>query len=204
MSLKVNAQLPLTPKQKRVLDFVNRFTVEHGYAPSLNEIAKYVEKSISTVQHFVEELQGKGYLQRKENVTRGLSSTEEGSKQIFKLGYIAAGEPIDPIENPEPIDVPLSFLQIPGNYYALQVKGNSMTEDNILDGDTIVIRHQQVAEDGDRVVAITENGATLKVFRKSGSKIYLEPRNHNLKRIYPKELEIRGRFCGLIRAGDRI
>lgn len=200
MSIKVNAQLPLTPKQKRVLDFVNRFTVEHGYAPSLNEIAKYLEKSISTVQHFVEELQGKGYLQRKENVTRGLSSTEEGSKQIFKLGYIAAGEPIEPIENPEPIDVPLSFIKSPGNYYALQVKGDSMVEDNILDGDTIIVRHQQTADDRDRVVAITENGATLKVLRKVGGRVYLEPRNQNLKPIYPKELEIRGKFCGLIRS----
>jgi len=76
-----------------------------------------------------------------------------------------------------------------------------MLEDNILDGDTIIIRYQQVAEDGDRVVAITEEGATLKVFRKRGGKIYLEPRNQNLKPIYPNMLEIRGKFCGLIR-GD--
>lgn len=197
--MKVNAQKPLTPKQKRVLDFINRSTVEHGYAPSLNEIAEYLGKSISTVQHFIEELQGKGYLKRRENIARGLISTEEGSKQIFKLGYIAAGEPIDPIENPEPIDVPLSFIKSPGNYYALQVKGNSMVEDNILDGDTIIVKHQQIAEDKDRVVAITENGATLKVLRKVGGRIYLEPRNHNLKPIYPKELEIRGKFIGLIR-----
>lgn len=199
MSLKVNAQIPLTPKQKRVLDFVNRFTIKYGYAPSLHEIAKYLGRSISTAQHFIEELQEKGYLQKKGNIARGLSSTQEGTRQIFKLGYIAAGSPIDPIENPEPIDVPLSFLQIPGNYYALQVKGNSMTEDNILDGDTIVIRHQQVAEDGDRVVAITENGATLKVFRRRNGNIYLEPRNNKLKPIYSKELGIRGKFIGLIR-----
>lgn len=197
--MKVNTQMPLTPKQKKVLDFVNRFIVKYGYAPSLNEIAKYLEKSISTVQHFTAELQIKGYLQKKENISRGLSSTQEGTRQIFKLGFISAGAPIDPIENPEPIDVPLSFLKSPGNYYALQVKGNSMVEDNILDDDTIVVKYQQTAEDKDRVVAITENGATLKVFRKVAGKIYLEPRNHNLKPIYPKELEIRGKFCGLIR-----
>ncbi|MDP3998781.1 MAG: transcriptional repressor LexA [bacterium] len=199
MNENVNSQRFLTPKQKKVLDFINRSTVKHGYAPSLNEIAKYLGKSISTVQHFVEELQGKGYLKRKVNIARGLTSTEEGSKQIFKLGYIAAGEPIDPIENPEPIDVPLSFIKSPGNYYALQVKGNSMIEDNILDGDTIIVRYQQTAEDKDKVVAITENGATLKVLRKVDGRVYLEPRNHNLKPIYPKELEIRGKFCGLIR-----
>lgn len=195
----VNGQMSLTPKQKRVLDFINRSTVDHGYAPSLNEIAEYLGKSIGTVQHFVEELQNKGYLQKKENIARGLSSTQEGKRQIFKLGYIAAGAPIDPIENPEPMDVPLSFLKDSGNYYALEVKGNSMIEDNILNGDTIIIRHQPNAEDGDRVVAVTETGATLKVFRNRDGKIFLEARNQNTNPIYPKELEIRGKFVGLIR-----
>lgn len=197
--MKVNVQIPLTPKQKKALDFINKFTVKHGYAPSLQEIADYLKKSISTAQHFVAELQQKGYLRKKENIARGITSTEEETKQIFKLGYIAAGNPIEPIENPEPIDVPASFIKPYGNYYALEVKGDSMIDDNILDGDTIVIRHQQIAEDGDRVVAITENGATLKVFRKSGSKVYLEPRNHDLKPIYPNSLEIRGKYVGLIR-----
>ena len=74
-----------------------------------------------------------------------------------------------------------------------------MIEDNILDGDTVVIKHQLTAEDGDRIVAITEDGATLKVFRKQGGRVYLEPRNSALNPIYPKELEIRGKFVGLIR-----
>jgi len=195
----VNAQMSLTPKQKRVLDFVNRFAAKHGYAPSLQEIATHIDKSISTVQHFVVELKEKGYLQKIENVARGIRITEQTARQIFKLGYIAAGNPIDPIENPEPIDVPASLLKTPGNYYALQVKGDSMVEDNILDGDMIVIRHQQIAKDGDRVVAITENGATLKVYRKKMGEVYLEPRNHKLANIYPKELEIRGIYCGLLR-----
>ena len=204
MIQKVNSQISLTPKQKKVLDYVNKFTVGHGYAPSLQEIANYLKKSIGTVQHFIEELETKGYLRKKENATRGISSTQESTKQIFKLGYIAAGNPIEPIENPEPIDVPSSLVNSFGNYYALQVKGDSMIDDNILDGDTIIIKHQQTAENGDRVIAITEDGATLKVFRKSGSKIYLEPRNHKLKPIYPKELEIRGVFCGLIRTDTKI
>lgn len=196
--MKINTQISLTPKQKTVLDFINRFTVQHGYAPSLQEIANHLSKSISTAQHFIGELQGKGYLRKKENVARGIS-TEEEKKQIFKLGYIAAGNPIEPIENPEPIDVPPSFLKGTGNYYALEVKGSSMIDDNILDGDTIVVRYQQIAQDGDRVVAITEEGATLKVFRNRNGKIFLEPRNKGMKPIYPKNLEIRGKFCGLIR-----
>jgi len=195
----VKNQTPPTPKQKKVLDFVNAFRLKNGYAPSLSEIAQHFGKSISTAQHFVEELHKKGQLLKEENVVRGINPVSEIVRQIFKLGYIAAGSPIEPIENPEPIDVPISLLKDFGNYYALEVKGDSMIEDNIQNGDTILIRHQQTGNNGDRVVAITENGATLKVFRKKGEKIYLEPRNKNLKNIYPKELEIRGKFCGLIR-----
>lgn len=197
--MRVNTQSSLTPKQKQVLDFINRSTVKNGYSPSLQEIASYIERSVSTVQHFIEELQSKGYLLKKDNVARGITSTGDEKRQIFKLGYIAAGNPIEPLENPEPIDVPSSFLGSPGNYYALQVKGESMIDDNILDGDTIIIKQQQTAEDGDRVVAITEDGATLKVLRKKNGNTYLEPKNSQFKPIYPKELEIRGKFIGLIR-----
>ena len=139
--MKINTQISLTPKQKQALDFVNKFTVKHGYVPSLQEIANHLEKSISTAQHFVAELQQKGYLRKKENIARGITFIDEWTKQIFKLGYIAAGNPIEPIENPEPIDVPASFIKSNGNYYALQVKGESMIQDNILDGDTIVNKY---------------------------------------------------------------
>ena len=195
----VNNQTPPTPKQKKVLDFVNAFRLKNGYAPSLNEIAHHFRKSISTAQHFIEELCEKGQLLKEGNVARGIISTSESVRQVFKLGYIAAGSPIEPIENPESVDIPLSLINGLGNYYALEVKGDSMFEDNIQDGDTILIRHQQTANNGDRIVAITEDGATLKVFRKKDGKTYLEPRNKNLKNIYPKSLEIRGKFCGLIR-----
>lgn len=201
MIKNVNSQISLTPKQKKVLDFIITSTIKYGYAPSLHEIAKYLRKSIGTVQHFVGELQEKGYLNKKENIARGLSSTQENTRQIFKLGYIAAGNPIEPIENPEPIDVPASFINSSGSYYALEVKGDSMIEDNILDGDTIIVKHQSIAEDGNRVVAITENGATLKVFRNRSGKVYLEPKNKKLKPIYPEHLEIRGILAGLLREG---
>ena len=189
----------LTPKQKKVLDFIKKYTSKNDYSPSLREISDHIGKSLSSAQHFVEELRDKGYLQKAEGVARGISASDKRSGRIFKLGYIAAGEPIEPIENPEPIDIPISLIKSPGNYYALEVRGTSMIEDNILDRDMIVIKQQQTAVDGDRGVAITENGATLKVFRNKNKKIYLEPRNRNLKSIYPKSLEIRGKFVGLIR-----
>lgn len=198
--MKVNAQMTITPKQKQVLDFIKDFIRKHDYSPSLQEIAHHFNKSVSTAQHFIEELENRGFLQKTNNVARGISTTVQQFGRIFKLGKIAAGEPIDPIENPEPIEVPLSMISRTGDYYALEVKGTSMEDDNILDRDIIVVRHQKTAEDGDRVVAITEKGATLKVFRNRSGKIYLEPRNKSLSNIYPKELEIRGKFCGLIRS----
>lgn len=197
--MSVKPQKPLTPKQKKVLDFIKKFSEKHDFSPSLHEIASFFDKSITTAQHFVEELQEKGYLHKEENTARGISPSDVKSGRIFNLGYIAAGEPIDPIENPEPIDVPISMISKPGDYYALRVKGESMIEDGILDCDLIIIRHQNTAQDGDRVVAITEKGATLKIFRNRNGRIYLEPKNKTMKNIYPEELEIRGKFCGLIR-----
>lgn len=199
--MKVNIQMTITPKQKKVLDFIKNFVKDNGYSPSLHEIAEHFQKSVSTAQHFVEELKNRGFLQKTDNVARGISTAVQQFGRIFKLGIIAAGNPIEPIENPEPIDVPLSMMSRRGDYYALEVKGASMEDDNILDGDVVVVRHQKTAQDGDRVVAVTEKGATLKVYRQKNGKVYLEPRNKSLANIYPKKLDIRGKFCGLIRKG---
>lgn len=200
--MKVNTRMYLTPKQKKVLDFIQKYAKENGYSPSLRNISAYLNKSLSTVQHYVEELGSKGFLHKEDNVVRGISPVEAARGRIFLLADIAAGEPIETVENPEPIDVPVSMISRPGDYYALRVRGESMVNDNILNGDIIIVRHQKTAQDGDRVVAITEKGATLKVYRNRNGKVYLEPRNKSLINIYPKELEIRGKFCGLIRGGD--
>ena len=201
--MKVNARMYLTPKQKKVLDFIQKYAKENGYSPSLRDISTYLHKSLSTVQHYVEELDSKGFLHKEDNVVRGISPIETAKGRIFLLAEVAVGEPIDTLEDPEPIDVPISMISRPGDYYALRVRGESMIEDNILNGDVIVVRHQKTAQDGDRVVAITEKGATLKVYRERNGKIHLEPRNKALNNIYPKELKIRGKFCGLIRKGDK-
>jgi len=196
--MKVNRQKLLTPRQKKVLDYIREFKEKKDYSPTLNEIADYLKKSLSTAQHYVEELKDRGFLRKSENMARGISLVEETQK-ILLLGYISAGEPIEPIENPEPISIPVSMINNSGNYYALKVKGNSMIDDGIIDEDIVVIQHMIIADDGDIVVAVTEKGATLKIFRKKENKIFLEPRNKKLKNIYPKNLEIRGKFCGLLR-----
>jgi repressor LexA len=91
------------------------------------------------------------------------------------------------------------MISKPGNYYALKVEGNSMIEDGICSGDVVIIKHQKTADDNETVVAVTEDGATLKRLRKRGGRPYLEPKNKKLENIYPDELEIRGKFIGLIR-----
>lgn len=191
----------LTPKQKHILDFITSFSTDKGYAPSLEEIGKKFELVISTAHQHVKALKTKGYLKKEENQPRGVSLFEQtpDAVEIPLLGLIAAGTPIEPIENPEPIKVPKNLVSKRGDYYALKVKGDSMIEDGILDNDIVVIKSQQTADNGDTVVAITEDGATLKIFRQQNGRIYLEPRNKNLSNIYPKSLEIRGKFMGLIR-----
>jgi len=195
----------LTPKQKKILDFIISFTKKRGYAPSLKEIASHFRlKAMSTVHQHINALKKKGYLKKEENQPRGVSLFEKTPEttEIPLLGFIAAGKPIEPIENPEPIKVPKSMVSKRGNYYALKVQGDSMIEDGIWDKDIVIIKHRQTANDRDTVVAITEEGATLKMFRRQNGKIYLEPRNKNYPPIYPKQLEIRGKFCGLIREGN--
>lgn len=188
--------LNLTPKQKQVLEYIQEFTREKGYPPSLAEIARKFSKSVPTIFQFVETLKNKGFLEKENDVARGIYTKKP---EIFLLGKIAAGEPIEPLETPEPIEISKEMISATANYFALRVKGDSMIDEGILDHDIIVVKHQSTAKNGDIVVAVTEKGATLKVFQKKDGKIYLEPRNKKLKNIYPKELAIRGKFVGLVR-----
>ncbi|OGE42151.1 repressor LexA [Candidatus Daviesbacteria bacterium RIFCSPLOWO2_01_FULL_39_12] len=191
----------LTPKQKNILDFITSFSINKGYAPSLEEIGNKFELVISTVHQHIKALKTKGYLKKEDNQPRGVSLFEQtpDSVEIPLLGIIAAGTPIEPIENPEPIKVPKNLVSRQGDFYALKVKGDSMIEDGIWDGDVVIIKSQQTADNGDTVVAVTEDGATLKIFRNKNGTIFLEPRNKRLENIYPQSLEIRGIFKGLIR-----
>lgn len=191
---------PLTARQRQVLNFINSFVREKGYSPSLREIAQELKTSnLSTAQYYIEQLEEKGYLKRDEGKTRGITPLHN-PHTIPLLGYIAAGEPIEPIENPEDVTVPENVkIDIRYPHYALKVKGDSMIDMGVLDGDIALIRHQFIANNGDVVVAVTERGATLKVFTKEGDKIVLEPRNKDYPKIFPEQLEVRGILVGLIR-----
>lgn len=195
----------LTPKQKRVLDFITSFLDKNGYSPSLEEISKYLKlRSISTVHHHVDVLEKKGYLSKVEFKQRSIEPVINET-EIPLLGYIAAGEPIEAISNPEPIRVPQSMLSKNGLHYGLKVRGNSMTEEGIYDGDTVIIRRQETAENGQKVVAlINGNEATLKKIYKEKNGFRLQPANSSMKPIFVKQLIVQGRVIGVLPQSDQI
>jgi len=192
---------PLTNRQKEALDFINTFIRENGYSPSLKELANFLEtENLSTAQYFIQELEKKGYIKRDPHKNRGISPIIQ-KRTIPVLGYIAAGEPIEPIEDSEPVQVPTNIkLDKNHSYYALRVKGDSMIDMGILDNDIVLIKHQMTADKGDVVVGITEKGATLKIFDRENGRIVLKPRNKKYNSIKPEQLDIRGLFVGLVRS----
>ena len=191
----------LTKKQKRVLDYIEFYTQKHGFSPSHDEMRKHLKlSSVSTVNHYMKILQDKDYISREKNTTR---SVEIGKKKhlvnIPFKGYIAAGQPIEVVEEYETIAVPSSFVST-GNLFALGVKGDSMIDEGIFDGDTVIVRKQSSVEDGETAVAlINNNEVTLKKIYKEKNRIRLEPANPKLKPLYVKEVIIQGKVISTFR-----
>ena len=192
----------LTKRQKQVLDYIKKYITKNDYAPSLEEIKKHLRlTSVSTAHFHVTKLQEAGYLRKEDNQPRAISPTNETKNiQIPLLGVIAAGEPIEAIEMPETIEVPLSQLSKSGKHYALRVNGNSMIDEGIYDKDIVVIRKQPMAENGETIVAlINNNEVTLKKIYKEKNRIRLQPANPNIAPIYTKEIVIQGKVVSVIR-----
>lgn len=191
----------LTKRQKQILDFVINFISKYDYSPSLEEIKRHFRlRSVATIHEHIETLRSKGYLKKEENQPRSVSISEEKENtEIPLFGFIAAGEPIEAISNPQPITVPKTMLSKSGLHYALKVKGTSMIDDNIYDGDTVIIKRQETAENGQTVVAlINGNEATLKKIYKEKYGFKLQPANSNMKPIFVKDLIIQGKVIGVL------
>ena len=173
----------LSPKLKKFLDFINRFTLVHGQSPSYEEIMGNLGfGSLGTVNWYVKTLEDQGHLHRVKgpNGKRALTVAKKElpattTACLTLLGLIAAGEPIEALENPEMVDVPPSLLH-PSNY-VLQVKGDSMIDENIHDGDYIVARKAKTARSGQIVVALVNGEATLKCYFPKKNRVELHPRN---------------------------
>jgi repressor LexA len=195
--------MALTKKQKEVLDYITEYVRENDYSPTQKEIQEFFGfKSLGSVQDYIKYLTNGGHLLNDSHSVRGLmpSTVQQNTEEIPLLGSIAAGIPIEAIENSDKISVPMHMLG-KGQYYALKVKGESMIEDGILSGDIAIIKHQTQAENGQIVVAVVENETTLKHYFKKTKQIELHPGNKTMKPIIikDKECEIRGIMVGLIR-----
>lgn len=191
----------LTKRQKEVLDFVKKYSSKKGYAPSLEEIQKRFKlASVSTAHFHVSSLKEGRYLEKIENKARAISVPKKGTtSRIPLLGIIAAGEPIEAIQNKEMIDVDQSMLSKGGKHYALKVAGNSMIDEGIFNGDTIIVREQQVAENGEKVVALVNGSeATLKKFFLENGRVRLQPANPSFPPIFPDDILIQGKVIGVL------
>lgn len=191
------------------MDYIVEYIEENEYSPTQMEIKEHFGfKSLGSVQDYIKYLKGAGYLENDPNSVRGLkpvdpeaSSAPENVFQIPLHGKVAAGNPIEAMEGTEFIDVPAHMIR-KGSHYALTVSGESMIEDGILDGDLIIVKEQHSANNGDTVVAVMDNEATVKRYYKKSNSIELHPANSSMKPIIVKggNFQIKGILVGLIRA----
>lgn len=195
-------------RQKQILDFLKQYIDKYGYSPTLTEIAEAMEvSSLATVHEHLQNLAKKGAIKRFSGAVRGIEVIDQkissaiGGVELPILGFIAAGAPIMPYTDPDAsIKVSPYMLSGKKRSFVLQVKGDSMIEDGILDGDFVIIEEQNTATDGDIVVALLENGlATLKRFFKEPDRIRLEPANAAMDPIYTNDVQIQGKCTGVIR-----
>jgi SOS regulatory protein LexA len=196
----------LTKRQKQVLDFIKKYITIHDYAPSLEEIKKHLRlSSVSTAHYHVQVLKDMGYLQKETNQPRAIDIiSHETMLKIPLLGTIAAGCPIEAIQEKETIAIPTRKLPQTANVYALRVVGNSMIDENINDGDIVLVKHQKTAENGQKVVALINNhSATLKKYYRMRKHIRLQPANKNMESMIfqnGQDIAIQGIVLDVIKA----
>ncbi|HEV8336798.1 MAG TPA: transcriptional repressor LexA [Candidatus Polarisedimenticolia bacterium] len=196
----------LTARQREIYEFIRDYIARKGEAPTYQEIGRALRlRSTNAVAKHLRKLEEKGYLSSPwGNRKRALRLVEHGapSFSIPLLGTVAAGKPIEPIEGSEKIEIPQSLLGS-GENFALRVRGDSMIDDGIRDGDVVVVKRQAVAQNGQTVVAVIDGEATVKRFYRKGGRVELRPANPALQPLFLEEgagdLEIRGVVIGLIR-----
>lgn len=204
-------------RERALLEFIIQFQEANGYSPTLREMAKAMDRrSPATIHNLIRSLVDKGYVQKVEGNNRTLKVLNKDKLGVILgnvaravgptislplMGYIAAGSPLEPHSDPEAtLEIASTMIHGKKTSYALQVKGNSMIEDGILDGDYVVIEKSDIADNGDIVVALVDdNLATLKKFFKRDGRIVLMPSNRDMEPIYPTEIKIQGKVVGLIR-----
>ena len=197
----------LTRRQKQILDYVAKHIEKRGYAPTIEEIGEHFGlSSLATVHKHLSNLQEKGLIKRAWNRSRAMelvpAAVTVKAVELPMLGRIAAGTPIEAVQSAETVWVPEDMVGR-GDTYVLQVKGNSMIEEQVRDGDFVVVEERTTAEDGEMVVALVdgENATLKKLYRERDGRIRLQPANATMKPIYvtPDRLRIQGIVIGLLR-----
>jgi repressor LexA len=197
--------MPITARQKRVLEYIKNYFELHQEAPTIAEIGKQFGMTSSASAHnVVAILEREGFLRRIPNVSRGIQLVDdsEAKNEIPLLGVVAAGNPIEAILNYETVCVPRDMIR-EGRMFALRVRGDSMIDEQIRDNDLIVLQAKQTAENGQTVVALIDGSdATVKKFYGNRQQVRLEPANSNYKPIVvrpPQRVQVQGIVVGVIR-----
>ncbi len=198
--------MALTKRQREILDYIDSFISSYGYSPSFEEIATYFGySSLATVHEHLTNLEEKGLIRKNYNKSRSLEVVQaEGtlSVELPLLGNVAAGLPIEAIEEQETLSVPHDMLR-PGNNYVLRVRGDSMIEEQIRDGDYIVVNSRSGADNGEMVVALVngDSATVKKFFREPDGRVRLQPANPTMKPMYfaEEEVQIQGIVVAVIR-----
>src|ERR1044071_9225563 len=206
--------MPVTAKQRRIFEFIKRYIDSNQEPPTIAEIGRQFQmRSSASVHAVLTALEREGLIKRIPNVSRGIQIVQQGDTTgeedngVPLLGTVAAGQPIEAILTHDTISVPTD-LQGHGRTFALRVRGESMIDENIQDGDIIIVQSQKTAENGQVVVALIDgNYATVKKFYREPEFIRLEPANPQFKPIFvktPERIQIQGAVRGLIRKYDQM
>lgn len=200
--------MPITARQRKVLDYISRYFEMHEEAPTMAEIGRELGmRSLASVHHVVSILEREGLIRRIPNVSRGIElvkdeSSEQENYEIPLLGVVAAGEPIEAVLNYETVCIPRDMLR-QGRMFALRVRGDSMIDEQIREDDFIILQSQQTAENGQTVVALIDGSdATLKRFYAGRNQVRLEAANPHYKPIFikpPDRVQVQGVVVGVIR-----
>jgi repressor LexA len=200
--------MPLTKRQREILTFLQTYAEDRGYAPSFEEIAEQFNyNSRATVHEHLSNLERKGYIRRSYNESRSIeilpSDLFSRAVDLPLLGAVAAGSPIEAVMTPETIAVPQDLVRRSGDHYVLRVRGSSMIDEQIRDGDFVVVNERKSADNGEMVIALVHgNSATVKkLYRERDGRIRLQPANDAMAPIYVHEndIAIQGVVVGVIR-----
>lgn len=200
--------MTLTRRQKQILDYLQNYIRANGYAPSFEEIAEqFTFSSLATVHEHLTNLERKGYIQRIHNESRAIELLplpgQAGATELPLLGLVAAGEPIEALAQQETISVPNDLIPRRGSCFALKVRGQSMIDDHIDDGDYVVVHNRQTAENGQMVIALVQGtSATVKrLYREADGWVRLQPSNDRVQpiRVHEDDLLVQGVVVGVIR-----